>query len=105
MSEKTTLTVETTVNVPVAKAWKFWNEPEHITGWYFASPDWHAPSAVNDPKPGGKFVIRMEAKDGSFGFDYGGEYENVIENELLDGKLGDGRKLTIRFNNNLMQTT
>lgn len=97
MSERVPVTVEAIVNVPVAKAWKMWNEPEHITQWYFASPDWHAPSASIELRNGGKFVIRMEAKDGSFGFDMGGTYDTVVENEKLDGALGDGRKLTITF--------
>lgn len=100
MADKVVLTVEATVNVSVEKAWKMWTEPEHITQWYFASPDWHAPSAQNDVRSGGKFTIRMEAKDGSVGFDLVGSYDTVVQNELIDGALGDGRKLTIRFASN-----
>lgn len=69
---KAIITVETTVNAPVEKVWEFWTKPKHITNWSFASEDWHAPRAENDLRPGGKFLTRMEAKDGSFGFDFGG---------------------------------
>ncbi len=74
--EKTTIRVETIVAAPVEKVWDFWTQPNHITHWNFASDDWHCPWAKNDVHKGGKFVWRMEAKDGSFGFDFGGEYQN-----------------------------
>ncbi len=67
-----TITIENKVNAPVEKVWKFWTEPEHIKKWNNASQDWHTPHAENDLRVGGKFVARMEAKDGSFGFDFGG---------------------------------
>ena len=66
----TKITVETTVNAPVEKVWKTWSEPQHIKNWCAASDDWHAPKAENDLRTGGTFSTRMEAKDGSFGFDF-----------------------------------
>lgn len=92
---KAIITVETTVNAPVEKAWEFWTKPEHITNWSFASEDWHAPRAENDLRAGGKFLTRMEAKDGSFGFDFGGVYDEVKLNEFISYTLGDDRKVTV----------
>lgn len=92
-----TITVETTVHAPVEKVWEYWTEPEHITKWYFATDEWHAPNAENDLRVGGKFVTRMEAKDGSFGFDFGGVYDEVRKNEFIAFTLGDGRKTAVTF--------
>ena len=69
---KTSITVENTVNAPAEKVWRFWTEPEHITKWAYATETWHTPSAENELKVGGKFKSRMEAKDGSVGFDFCG---------------------------------
>jgi len=93
----TTITVETTVNAPVEKVWKYWSEPGHITKWAHASDDWHTTRAENDLRTGGKFLSRMEAKDGSFGFDFGGEYTNVEEHKTIEYTMGDGRKVRIDF--------
>src|SRR5215203_1803566 len=93
----TAITVQTTVNAPVEKVWKFWTEPGHIVHWNNASDDWHTPRVENDLKVGGKFSARMEAKDGSFGFDFGGEYTNVIEQRTIEYVLGDRRKVRIDF--------
>ena len=93
----TKVTVETTVNAPVEKVWKTWSEPQHITKWCAASDDWHAPKAENDLRTGGTFSTRMEAKDGSFGFDFGGVYDNVKKNELIEYTMGDGRKVQVIF--------
>ena len=93
----TTITVQTTVNAPVEKVWKFWTEPGHIVKWNNASDDWHTPRAENDLRVGGKFSARMEAKDGSFGFDFGGDYTNVVDNQTIEYILGDGRKVKIDF--------
>jgi uncharacterized protein YndB with AHSA1/START domain len=95
---RTAITIETTINAPVEKIWDYWNKPEHITKWCSASPDWHAPKAENDLKAGGKFSTRMEAKDGSFGFDFGGVYDEVKTNELIAYTLDDERKVSIVFN-------
>lgn len=93
----TQITVKTTVNVPVAKAWKTWTTPEDIMQWNSASEDWHTPKAENDLRTGGTFSSRMEAKDGSMGFDFGGTYDNVVTNELIEYTMSDGRKVTINF--------
>lgn len=98
-SNKTIITVEATVNAPVEKVWKFWSSPEHITKWNNASDDWHTPYAENDLQVGGKFTSRMEAKDGSFGFDFWGIYDVVVTNERIEYTLGDDRKVKIVFTN------
>jgi uncharacterized protein YndB with AHSA1/START domain len=89
--------VETTVQAPVEKVWEYWTEPTHITKWNTASEEWHTPFAENDLQVGGKFLSRMEAKDGSFGFDFGGVYDDVRLNEGIAYTLEDGRKVTITF--------
>ena len=94
---KTVITVEATVNAPVEKVWECWGNPQHITQWCNASDDWHAPRAENDLRTGGKFSTRMEAKDGSFGFDFGGQYDEVKTNELITYTMDDGRKVKINF--------
>ena len=66
--------VEADVKATIEKVWDLWTSPRHITLWNTASPDWHTPRAENNLRIGGKFVFRMEAKDGSFGFDFGGTY-------------------------------
>jgi uncharacterized protein YndB with AHSA1/START domain len=96
---KTKITVETTVNSPVEKVWKLWSLPEHIKKWNNASDDWHTTRAENDLRTGGKFVSRMEAKDGSFGFDFGGVYDEVKTNEVIAYTMGDGRKAKTTFTN------
>ncbi len=83
-TKKTTITVETTIKAPVEKVWTCFTEPKHITQWNFASDEWHSPSAENDLRTGGKFSYRMEAKDGSFGFDFHGVYDEVREHELIE---------------------
>jgi uncharacterized protein YndB with AHSA1/START domain len=75
-----------------------WTEPQHITQWNNASDDWHTTSATNDLRNGGIFSYRMEAKNGSFGFDFGGVYDEVKTNELIAYTMGDGRKAIIIFN-------
>jgi uncharacterized protein YndB with AHSA1/START domain len=96
----TKITVQTTVNLPADKVWELWTLPEHITQWNNASDNWHTPHAENDLRQGGKFLSRMEAKDGSFGFDFWGIYDEVKPNELITYTMGDGRKAQITFMNN-----
>ena len=96
-ASKTNITVQTTVHAPVEKVWEYWSAPEHITKWNNASDDWHSPRSENDLRTGGKFSTRMEAKDGSMGFDFGGVYDDVKINELIEFTMGDGRKVTINF--------
>lgn len=92
-----TITIEATVNATVEKVWEFWNNPEHIKKWAFASPEWHAPNAENDLHEGGKFSTTMAAKDGSMSFDFGGTYTLVEPHERIEYVLDDGRKVKIIF--------
>lgn len=103
-ANKTKVTIETTVNAPVEKVWKYWSAPEHITKWNSPSPDWHTPHAKNDLRTGGAFLSRMEAKDGSMGFDFGGIYDEVQEHKLIAYTLGDGRKVVANFTGNGNET-
>ena len=96
-NDKKVITVAATVHAPVAKVWALWTAPEHIVNWNSASDDWHTPRAENDLRPGGTFLSRMEAKDGSFGFDFGGVYDEVKTHELIAYTLGDGRKVEVVF--------
>ena len=92
--------VKTKINEKVGKVWQLWTEPEHIVNWNFASSDWACPKAVNDLKPGGKFSWRMEAKNGSMGFDFSGTYIQIDEYRLIEKKLDDNRKVKITFAEN-----
>ena len=94
---RTKITVESAIKAPIEKVWKLWTTPEHITKWNNASDDWHTPFAENDLRVGGKFRSRMEAKDKSFGFDFGGVYDEVVPNKYIEYTLGDGRKVKINF--------
>lgn len=98
--EKKVITVETTVNAPVAKVWDAWTNPDHIVKWNQASDDWHTPRASNDLRIGGKFTARMEAKDGSMGFDFEGTYSEVKPNEYLEYTIPDGRVVKVTFTGN-----
>lgn len=97
MAQGTKITVEATANAPVAKVWKTWNTPEDIMQWNAADPSWHSPNSENDLRVGGTFKHRMEAKDGSFGFDFGGVYDKVELHREISYTLGDGRKATTLF--------
>jgi len=96
-TNKTIISVNTTVNAPVRKEWEFWTAPGHITKWCWASDDWHAPYAENDLRKGGKLLTRMEARDGSSGFDFWGVYDKVETFKLLEYTIGDGRNVKITF--------
>lgn len=91
------ITVKSTVKSPAKKVWDLWTDPDHIINWNTASEDWHTPHAENDLKPGGKFLSRMEAKDGSFGFDFSGTYTKVTPHKELNYTLDDGRKVEVNF--------
>lgn len=99
------ITVQAIINASIEKVWKFWTTPEHITQWNNASDDWHTPRAENDLRTGGKFLSRMEAKDGTMGFDFEGEYINVLPLKLIEYKLGDDRRVSISFSETDNQTT
>lgn len=101
---KQKIAIETTVKATVAKVWDFWTKPEHILKWNQASDDWHTTRAENDLREGGKFSSRMEAKDGSFGFDFDGIYDKVKVNEYIEYTMGDGRKVKIIFTGNGNET-
>ncbi len=94
---KVPITIKAAINAHVEKAWETWTAPEHITKWCQASDDWHAPYADNDVKVGGTFKTTMAAKDGSFSFDFGGEYTEVTKHKSMSYTMGDGRKATILF--------
>lgn len=98
------VTIQATVNASVEKVWEFWNNPSHVTKWNAASEDWHSPSASNDLRVGGEFSYRMEAKDGSFGFDFGGVYDEVTEHKSIAYTMGDDRKVSITFTTQGNQT-
>ena len=102
---KTTITVEAAIVAPIEKVWKYWTEPQHITQWNNASEDWHTPHAENDLKEGGRFTSRMEAKDGSFGFDFGGTYTLIETLKLIEYTLDDDRKVIINFTSQGNETT
>jgi len=94
---KTNITVETTVNTSIEKVWEMWNNPKHITQWCAASDDWHAPAAENNFVVGGKSKTRMEAKDGSYGFDFEWTYTKIKGRETIEYTMDDGRKAVIKF--------
>ena len=103
-TKNTVVTIESTVNAPVEKVWKYWTGPEHITQWNTAIDTWHSPYAENDLRVGGKFLARMEAKDGSFGFDFGGIYDEVETNKTIAFTMSDGRKVNVQFTPNGNET-
>lgn len=97
MEQLTKLTVEATMNAPVSKVWNAWNNPADIMQWNTAHPSWHCPASENDLRVGGKFKNRMEAKDGSFGFDFEGTYDEIVPNQKIAYTMADGRKATTLF--------
>lgn len=90
------ITIQTHVRAPIAAVWKAWTTPEDIVQWNSASPDWHTTHASVDLRVGGSFSSRMEAKDGSMGFDFEGEYTEIVEHQLLAANFG-GRALRVEF--------
>jgi len=101
---KQEITIETILKPPVSKVWDYWTKPEHIVKWNHASDDWHTTYAENDLFESGKFSSRMEAKDGSFGFDLGGVYDMIREHEYIEYIPGDGRKVKTTFTGNGNET-
>lgn len=98
------ITIQATVNSSIEKVWKIWTSPEHITKWNSASDDWHTPKAENDLRVGGKFLSRMEAKDGSMGFDFIGTYDAIEIGKLVSYVMEDGRKCKTTFMANGAET-
>jgi len=91
------ITISIWIEAPVEEVWKCWVTPEDIVGWNSASPDWHTPRAENDLRPGGAFNYRMEAVDGSHGFDFWGTFTEVNRPSKLSYLIGDGRKVEVVF--------
>jgi len=89
--------IDALISLAPSKVWELWTGPEHITKWNFAIPEWSCPSAKNDLRVGGKYVARMEARDGSFGFDFEATYDEVVPHTRLTYTLGDGRMVTTTF--------
>ncbi len=90
------ITIETIVNAPVEDVWRAWTTPDDIKQWNTASEDWHTTRASVDLRAGGSFSSRMEAKDGSMGFDFAGTYTKVVANELIECSFGE-RALRVEF--------
>ncbi len=98
------ITITNHVHAEVKKVWDNYTDPEHIVKWNFADPSWKCPSASNDMRVGGKYSARMEAKDGSFGFDFEAIYDEVIDGKKFTYTMPDGRQVTVLFNENGSQT-
>jgi uncharacterized protein YndB with AHSA1/START domain len=94
------ITIQATIQATKDKVWDYYTEPKHITNWNFASDDWCCPSATNHLMVGGKYSARMEARDGSFGFDFEGIYDEVVIGERIDLTFMDSRKMTVVFSEN-----
>lgn len=97
MAQTTRITVEAIANAPLADVWKAWNTPSDIMQWNTPDPSWHSPSSENDLRVGGTFKNRMEAKDGSFGFDFEGIYDKVDLYKEISYTMPDGRKAITWF--------
>lgn len=104
MDSKPQITITASIKAPVNQVWAIYNDPYHVTQWNFASPDWCCPFSEIDLREGGKFSSRMEAKDGSMGFDFWGIYKEIKVNEFLAYEMGDGRKASLKFENQGKET-
>lgn len=91
------ITVETLVKAEPGKVWDAWNTPEDIMRWNSASDDWHTPHSTVDLREGGTFTSRMEARDGSMGFDFEGTYTRVVPGQAIEYRMSDGREVAIEF--------
>ena len=91
------ITVEITIDANIDKIWDAWANPNDIMQWNNLSPDWHTTRVENDLRPGGRFVYAMGLKDGSFGFDFKGTYDEVITHERITYTLHDERRAIIEF--------
>lgn len=83
------ITVSTVIIAPIHEVWRAYTTPEDIKVWNTASPDWHTTTASVDLRPGGKFSSRMEARDGSLGFDFAGVYTKVVPHQVIEYAFGD----------------
>ncbi len=98
------ITIQAIVSADGPTVWEYYTLPEHITKWNFASDDWHCPAASNDLRVGGKYIARMEAKDGSFGFDFEATYNEIVEAQKFTYTLPDNRVVNVLFNSLGMET-
>lgn len=98
--EKTIITVAATIDALVEQVWNFWTDPKHIIHWNNASDKWHTPEAENDLRVGGRFLSRMEAKDGTLGFDFSGRYDTIEKYKRIEYTLDDDRKVQVTFVSN-----
>lgn len=103
--EKSTVTVKVTIKASVEKVWNTWSNPVHIIHWNAASDDWYTPNAENHLQVGGRFLWRMEARNGSVGFDFSGEYTKIDQHKHIEYILDDGRKVQIEFVSKGNETT
>lgn len=96
-AESPIITVVVKISARVDKVWSLWTDPEHIIHWNYASEDWHTPRAENDLRIGGRFMSRMEARDGSNGFEFSGKYNNIQYCKFIEYTLDDDRKVQVLF--------
>src|SRR5690606_1557028 len=94
-----TISIDTLVKNNAAHVWEAYTDPKHIVHWNFASHDWHCPHAENELVVGGTYSARMEAKDGSFGFDFKAVHDEIIPEKKISYTMEDGRKVTTLFEN------
>jgi uncharacterized protein YndB with AHSA1/START domain len=99
------ITVEAIINKNIDNVWRCFITPEHVVNWNWASEGWHSPSAVNEFRVNGSFSYRMEAKDGSEGFDFTGIYDEIIDLKEIRYTLGDGRRVQVLFKEENQKTT
>ena len=102
--ERTNITVDALVDADIKKTWEYYNNPAHITQWNFATDDWCCPRSENDLRVGGKLISRMEAKDGSFGFDLVAIYDEVVPYRKIRSHLEDGREVIVDWTDKGNQT-
>lgn len=91
------ITVESRIDSDLESVWKSWNDPEEIKAWNSAQEDWHTTESSVDLREGGTFRSRMEAKDGSVGFDFEGTYTRVVPNKAVEYRMSDGREVEVEF--------
>lgn len=91
------IAIETVVKANISRVWDGWNNPEDIKQWNAASDDWHTTRSTVDLREGGKFLSRMEAKDGSAGFDFEGTYTRIVPHKTIEYRMSDGREVKVEF--------
>lgn len=97
--------IETVVPASIEKVWQAWNSPADIKAWNAASSDWHCPESQVDLRVGGRFTSRMEARDGSAGFDFAGTYMKVVPHQVIEYTMDDDRAVVVKFNSDPERVT